>query len=169
VGGMKKPEPVLPLVNLAPGDLYVSREPTVVSTVLGSCVAVCLHSPRHEVGAICHGILPRGKGDRSDCGRFVDCALEYMLNDLYSRFGVESHELVAKLFGGAMNLSGPNGRPPAINVGDRNIDAARKTLQRHRLQIAAEQVGGGVGRRLLFFTHTGRVLLKRLSEFGGGS
>ncbi len=166
--GISHTESGLPLVNLAPGDLYVTNSPTVVSTVLGSCVAVCLHSPRHRVGAICHGILPRGRrNDEIDCGRFVDCALEFMLSDLEARFGVGKHDLVVKLFGGARSLPGNRCRLPAINIGASNIVSARETLERHRLRIAAEQVGGGAGCRLVFFTHTGRVLLKRFVDNNG--
>jgi chemotaxis protein CheD len=46
-------------VNLQPGELHLARSPTVLQTILGSCVGVTFWSKRLGAGALCHGVLPR--------------------------------------------------------------------------------------------------------------
>ena len=47
-------------VYLAPGRLYASAEADQVTTILGSCVAVCLWDPQVRVGGVNHFLLPEG-------------------------------------------------------------------------------------------------------------
>jgi len=43
---------------LLPGQIYMSEEPSRISTVLGSCVAVCLWNSKKKIGAMCHYLYP---------------------------------------------------------------------------------------------------------------
>jgi len=51
-------------IYLQPGDIFISEKSALISTLLGSCVAVTMFSPRLGVGAISHGILPSCKGKK---------------------------------------------------------------------------------------------------------
>ena len=53
----KAPAADLPMVNLHPGELFVAQEPTLITTILGSCVSVCLFCPKQKIGAMCHGVM----------------------------------------------------------------------------------------------------------------
>ena len=100
-------------VYLEPGDFYIGRRPAVVQTVLGSCVAITMHSPQLRYGAICHALLPTGSGHSA--GDHVDEAVVIIYKKMLA-LGARQDELVVKLFGGSRVLSAPaddqNGKPP---------------------------------------------------------
>ncbi|MDX9709480.1 MAG: chemotaxis protein CheD [Trichloromonas sp.] len=150
----------LPKIYLKPGELTINEHPAEVSTVLGSCVAVTLYSPRHIVGAICHAMLPRG-GEGGGF-KYVDGALRHML-DTFDRLGIPRNEIEAKLFGGSDMF--PVLHPTKTNtVGRQNIAMAQQLLQEEGLIPRVADVGGGQGRKLVFYPHTGEVFLKRLGQ-----
>jgi len=134
----------------------------VVSTVLGSCIAVSLFSPRLAVGAICHALLPNGRCE-GGFFKYVDGSILFMLERL-ERLGINHDEIEAKLFGGA-DMFGVESRP-ARSVGRQNLLAARDFLATKGIGLAASDVGGRQGRKLLFYPHTGEILLKKLTTQG---
>jgi len=156
----------LPTVDLKPGEMHVAGTPTLISSVLGSCVSICLYSPEKKIGAMCHCLLPSRKQGRlrshNPCC-CVDSCVSHMVETLASQHGVQRHHLQAKLFGGASVLE--SGSPPAgsnATMGCRNIEAARQVLQEHALKIAAERVGGVQGYRLFFHSGTGEAFLRHV-------
>jgi chemotaxis protein CheD len=150
-------------IYLHPGELCVCDEPTQVITVLGSCVSVTLFNPRLCLGAICHATLPecRTAGNcESVCieaFRYMDCAVRYMLGALRKR-GVLNKEIEIKMFGGADTLISQGSN----TVGSKNVQAALSILQEEHLNVVAMDVGDSFGRKLIFYSNTGEVFLKRL-------
>lgn len=165
---MRSFEADLPVVNLHPGALFVAQEPTLVTTILGSCVSVCLFCPQRKIGAMCHGIMPsRDEQYDQESFRFVDSSVTYMVEVLRQGLGgCHGVDLVAKLFGGAEVLMA-QGRPDVLSIGARNITAAREALSRHGISLSAERVGGREGYRLYFYTHTGEVFVRSVKRSGG--
>jgi chemotaxis protein CheD len=160
----------LPIVNLRPGELHVAREPTLITTLLGSCISVCLYNPKRKMGAICHGVLPcfRNSPQRTSF-HFVDSSIDYMIDVLGTQQKTASEELAAKLFGGANVLAlGARARKKGSTVGDQNIEAARSALRSHGVPIVVERVGGHQGRKLFFYSQTGEVLLRPLRQQPSG-
>jgi chemotaxis protein CheD len=153
-------------VYLKPGEVVVTLKPVLVSTVLGSCVAVTMFSPSRGFGAICHAMLPDNSG-REDDLRYVDTALQY----LYER--VKEHgagnDLVVKLFGGAQMLQVGEYSSAKVSVGDQNVARAEKILDAFGLKISARDTGGPSGRKLFFCTRDGDVFMRRLRSSGYGS
>lgn len=155
-----------PKVFLQTGDCFLGVKPTLVNTVLGSCVAITLCSPQHGIGAICHAFLPSstdyaGHGRDPQVCRFVDTALENMLSSLV-RLRIDPNELVVKVFGGASGIM-TAGRGNLYDIGGRNVRAVREGLMARGLRISKADTGGTQGRKLLFLTHTGDVWVKRLN------
>lgn len=144
---------------LRPGEVFLSDKPTVVTTVLGSCVSVTMFAERLRVGAICHALLPEGSVD--EAFRYVDGSIYYMLAQLKT-LGISRRELEVKMFGGADMLT-INGNA-SVKVGSRNIQVAKEVLKAEGLTLVKEDVGGVVGRKILFHSHTGDVWLKRLNR-----
>lgn len=147
------------LVYLKPTELAMAERPSLISTILGSCVAVTLFSPQSGIGAICHAMLPTGGAPTPF--KFVDGALGHMLQ-WFSEKGVFHRELEAKLFGGADMFTGPTILDRQISVGHQNIQMALRLLTQAHIRLIAQDVGGCTGRKILFRTNTGEVLLKRL-------
>ncbi len=156
----------LPTVHLQPSDLMVAKHPTMLVTILGSCVAVCLYDRRRKVGAMCHGLLPKGKVNMShqDCSRFVDCSIRKMVTGLAEKCGSLPEDLEAKVFGGArMFSSAVEGKSSHMQlVGTENIKSARLALQHFGVRVTAEEVGAAGGYKIFFESHTGKVYCNSL-------
>jgi chemotaxis protein CheD len=151
-------------VFLKPGEIFVSREPTIISTVLGSCVAVTMFSPRARVGAICHATLPeRGGISELAPSHFVSSVVPYMMERL-EKLGVERKEIETKLFGGADMFSAAEGSCTSATVGEKNIKKALEIIKNERLRLLVYNVGGKTGRKLFFYTHTGEIFLRHINK-----
>lgn len=167
---MSQNETDIPRVFLHTGDAYIGVRPTIVSTVLGSCVAISMFSPRKRQGVICHAFLP-SRSEIKDVNepsiqicRYVDTAVDHLLKSM-RRLGVRKNELQVKLFGGSSGLTSSQVRPSsALGIGSRNIEAALVNLEAKGLKPLSMDVGGNLGRKLLFSTYTGDVWIKKLEK-----
>ncbi len=146
-------------IYLLPGQLSIVERPTVISTVLGSCVSVTLFHCRQGFGAMCHAMLPFNRGEQDF--KFVDSSIHHMLAS-FDRRGIPRRELEVKLFGGADMFEPSQAAGSSLTVGRQNIAAATQILAAEGLQLLASEVGGRQGRKLHFQAYTGEVLLKRL-------
>ncbi|QEM67986.1 chemotaxis protein CheD [Geobacter sp. FeAm09] len=149
-------------VYLKPGELFIARCPALVSTVLGSCVAVVLHAPRSGVGGICHAMLPGGDAEHDDF-RYVDKAVPYLYNRINALCG-GAGSIEAKLFGGAAVLNSGVRSEGAPSVGCRNIAAALQALDTLGVKVAAADTGGSRGRKLFFYSHSGEVFVRQVHK-----
>ncbi len=154
---------------LRPGELFFCCEPSLVTTVLGSCVAVTLFNPRLRAGAICHALLADpGKSavapkDHPEPFKYVSLAIPAML-EMFRSLGVRVEETEVKLFGGANVLMNSREAWPEQGIGAVNVQRAQKLLIASNLRVSRSHVGGVLGRKLIFNTATGEVLLKQLSR-----
>ena len=148
-------------IYLKPGELVVTEEPVMVTTVLGSCVSVTMYNARLRAAAICHGMLPHG--GISDNFKYVDTALRYMI-DYFRKRDIGRKEIEVKVFGGADMFNTVGSSTRNFTVGWQNISAATSFLQEYGMAPTASDVGGKKGRKLIFTTDTGIVYLKRLND-----
>ena len=149
----------LPAVYLHPGQLFVATGPAAVTTILGSCVAVCIWDSTLGIGGINHYLLPCGLRTASTGLRYGNVAIESLLEKL-ARAGVRVSNLRAKLFGGACVLDAMRGKEG--HLGDKNVEMARRTLAAVEIPIVASDVGGARGRKLIFHSHDGSARVKLL-------
>jgi chemotaxis protein CheD len=154
----------LPRISVQPGRLYLARNPTILRTILGSCVGVTFWSARLGAGALCHGVLPRCPRDTdgADGHRYVDFSIRYLARQ-FDALGVSREELDVKLFGGADVLPVTAARLAKPTVGALNCQAAWEVLGEEGLRVTASDLGGIRGRTIRFHTGTGEVLLQRLA------
>ncbi len=138
---------------LYPANLYINYEPALVTTILGSCVAVCLFDPIYKIGGINHYMLPFWNGKGLASPKYGNIAIEKLLEKVIQA-GARKHNLQAKVFGGGVVL---NGNFSHYNIGERNIEVAFTTLEEMSINIASSSTGGRKGRKILFDTSTGMV------------
>jgi chemotaxis protein CheD len=147
---------------LHPGEYLATAEDIIISTVLGSCVAVALHDASTGIGGLNHFMLPGELHSRQfyaeESGRYGMYAMELLINEMLKQ-GARRERITAKVFGGGHVLSGG-----AANIPDSNITFAMEFLETERIPVVSSDVGGTDARKVLFFVSTARVLLKR---FGG--
>jgi len=140
-------------IHIIQGDCYVTDEPdTVLTTVLGSCVAACMRDPVLGIGGMNHFLLP-GDGERSRPGeaeRFGVYLMELLVNGLLKR-GATRHTLEAKLFGGARTVQG------FADIGAKNVEFARRFLENESIKYVGGSCGGDQGRRIEFQPSTGKA------------
>lgn len=161
---------ILPDLDLQPGELYLARSPSILRTILGSCVGVAFWSARLGVGALCHGVLPRCPVPRpagfadSEGRRYVDFSIRYLAQQ-FDALGARRQEVLVKLFGGADVLPIDRAYAGRPTVGSQNCQAAVEVLAEEGFRVSAADVGGVRGRRIHFHTGTGEVLLHRLAAW----
>lgn len=140
---------------LFPGTLFVQNREHLVTTVLGSCVAVCLWDQSTGTGGINHYMLPLWNGEGLPTPKYGTIAIEKLLEKMFT-LGCRQENLVAKVFGGANVMENMQGM---YSIGDRNVQLARELLAEKGIPITGADTGGKLGRKLIFNTHTGVVLV----------
>lgn len=149
----KEPTDSLPMQMLYPADIFVDKSPYVISTVLGSCVAVCLYDPLMRMGAINHFILPQWNGYDLSTMKYGNVATIRIVEELLL-YGCKYENIVAKVFGGAEVLTG---MPTNFHIGRRNAQMALEILNEFKIPVVASDLGGNQGRKIIFNTGTGNA------------
>ncbi len=134
-------------VFLHPGDLMVLDRPGTLSTILGSCVAVCLWDADAGCGGMNHYLLPEAPANGAATTRTGDGAMNQLLRSL-QRKGAVTERLRARVFGGATLLV-PIESTAAV-IGRRNVETALSFLRENRIPIVQEVTGGNTGMRIHF-------------------
>lgn len=146
---------------LNPGEMVLAEAPAIVTTVLGSCVSVTLFYPPRALGSICHAVLPGGR--EHDPGKYADQAVRTMI-EFFADLKVHPQELTAKIFGGADMFPPYKGCGRSSSIGAQNVQAALAALSSLGIEPKVSEVGGHLGRKLVFVTHTGEVFIRRISK-----
>jgi len=150
--------PERPMRTLAIGGGDASAEPVVLTTLLGSCVAACLHDPVAGVGGMNHFMLPGEDRGGPLPSRFGVHAMELLINRIM-QLGGDRRRLQAKVFGGGNVLSAFRG---ARSVADANVAFVRRFLETEGIPVVAERLGGTRPVEVRFHTATGRAQVRPL-------
>jgi len=153
--------PLMRRLTVAQGDSIVSGDPDVeFTTVLGSCVAVCLHDGRAGVGGMNHFLLaepaPIANEDARLLNRYGVHSMELLINAMLKQ-GAIRQNLKARIYGGATMRQGLG------EIGNSNIQFARRFLTNENIAILGENVGGVSARRVEFRPAAGLSRCKTVS------
>ena len=145
---------------LYPAALYATKEPTIINTILGSCVAICVWDKVLKTGGMNHYMLPFWNGQGLASPKYGNIAIEKLIQKM-ANMGSHKRSLITKVFGGGevilVNSS-------TFNIGLRNIEIAFSSIQDYKLPIIAKSVGGKLGRKIQFNTLTGEVKMKYIQK-----
>lgn len=148
--------------KILPGQFYVSAQGEMISTVLGSCIAACVRDKVIGVGGMNHFMLPASTnhsswdvGEINSATRYGNWAMEYLINAIF-KLGGRRENLEVKLFGGGQVLAN------MTDIGRRNIEFARDYLAREGIEVVAQDVGDIYPRKVLYFSDTGAVKLRKI-------
>lgn len=145
-------------VYIAQGEHAVLQgADAVISTLLGSCVAVCLWDPVIGVGGMNHFLLPDEGGFPSGMSGYGANAMELVVNGLIQHGAIRSR-FRAKIFGGAEMVAGLSG------IGKMNGAFATRYLERERIPCTSLSLGGTRARRVEFWPADGRARMKFLAD-----
>lgn len=146
--------------NVQPGAWSVETEKPL-STLLGSCVAVCLFDPALKIGGINHFMLPEmGRSKYGDVDSMLsgNFAMEALLNALLAK-GARKARLQAKAFGGGTIIDTDSNSP---NIGMRNASFAKEWLLREGIPLLSSDFLGPWSRKIIFLPFNGEAFCKRL-------
>lgn len=147
---------------LQPGYIYAPQAPMAISTVLGSCVSVCLFDRKQHRGGMNHFRFPLIRDPQkatADYGNVATLALIAMIVDSGSR----AKDLVAQIVGG-----GHNPEVAGEDIGARNVAMARKVLGRRNIRVVSEDTGGARGRKVVFNTANNELAVLKVDNIRKG-
>jgi chemotaxis protein CheD len=150
-------------VKILPGEYYATTDDTLIVTVLGSCVSVCLRDPVVEIGGMNHFLLPSDESTNissvSESARYGVFAMELLINQML-KLGAVKSRLEAKIFGGGNVLRGLT----LNSVGQRNAEFVVDYLKAESIPIIASDLLDEFPRKVYFFPDTGKVLVRKIKS-----
>jgi len=155
--GAQVPPPAVGRHYLLPGQRVVSSYPYEITTVLGTCIAVCLWDPHSGAGGMNHYLLPH-RLDGEASWRFGGTAIPGLIAEVRSLAGPHA-KLMAKVFGG---MQARHGTPVSRDLGLGNAKLAFEILEAEHIPVLASDIGGLRGRKLIFSLPQGEALVKYL-------
>jgi chemotaxis protein CheD len=144
-------------LNINPGGWATDFE-RPISTLLGSCVAVCLYDPKLGLSGMNHFLLPtikKTEASNDDIMLAGDFAMEVLVNAMLDK-GASKTRMVAKAFGGG-NVVGSL----RIDIGDRNAQFAVEWLEREGIPLITSSFGGPWARKVVCVPATGDAFCRR--------
>ena len=153
------------IVSVPMGELRVTQSPGSLSVVLGSCVGVAVYDPQSKIGALAHVVMPRAPADvgMNARGRYADKAVDALIDTLREA-GAEVGTLQGRLAGGASILFASE--RDLFRVAKENVRIARHVLADKGITVVGEDVGGQLGRKVVFDLRDFGMHVKLLSDYG---
>jgi chemotaxis protein CheD len=143
--------PQIPDYFLEPGFILITQQPTCISTVLGTCVSVCLYDRRRQCGGMNHFRFPLTEDRTRSTALYGNVATLSLVRMMLEQGSREKH-LEAQIFGGAYNPD-----VSTTDIGRENVRMAQKALHKYQIRIVSEDVGGMMGRKVVFNTGTAEL------------
>lgn len=151
--------------TLYPGEYYFSNEDVLMYTVLGSCISVCLHDAKNNVGGMNHFMLSGFSNltqgfhtPDAQNTRYGMAAMEMIINGMM-KLGGDRKNFRAKVFGGSNMIKLATG---VSGIADGNIEFAKWFLTSERIPVDSVDVGGDRARKVYFNPFDGKAFLKHI-------
>lgn len=150
-------------VKILPGEYYATTDDTMIVTVLGSCVSVCLRDPKRNIGGMNHFLLPSDGSSAissvSESARYGVFAMELLINQML-KLGADKRRLEAKVFGGGNVLRGFTGQ----SIGERNAEFVIDYLNAEHIPVLASDLLDQFPRKVYFWPETGGVQVRKIKS-----
>ncbi len=142
-----------------PGELIFSKNPVLIKTVLGSCVAVVMFDKVKRFGGLVHYLLPISP-DKSVSTKYGDVAVPTLINKFLNA-GSNKGDLEVSIVGGAFIIFD---QAEIFFIGDRNVEIAQQIVKQNGLRVKSMNVGGEKGRKVVFDTQKGELAVRTLDS-----
>jgi chemotaxis protein CheD len=151
-------------VVLGMGEMQIAKDDATVLTCLGlgSCIALCAYDAKAKIAGMAHIVLPSGEGDAGGQSvKYADSGVPLLINKMIA-MGARKSSLMLKIAGGSQMLSVPGASAARMNIGERNAEEVKNTIEKLGLRIEADDTGGKVGRTVQLMAETGQVVVRRV-------
>lgn len=156
----------LNVVKVGIADVKLVKAPDLIRTSgLGSCVGVVLYDLAREIAGLAHIMLPTSslaKQEEFNQAKYADTALVQLVSMLKEK-GARTASLTAKIAGGAQMFQFTSGSD-MMRIGPRNVEAVKSELEKLRIPILAEDVGGNSGRTIEFDPRKGSLMVRTVNK-----
>ncbi len=142
------------------GEIHIGARPTEISTILGSCVAVCLYDKIQRIGGMNHYLVPLWNENGLQSPKYGNISIPRLIESM-ENIGCHRQNMEAKLFGGGNVI---DIKQEDMMIGRKNILIAKEILREYNISISAQDVGGDRGRRILMRSDTGKIFLKYVQK-----
>lgn len=154
------------IIKVGMADLKTCVSPNGVTTLgLGSCVGVAIRDPVTKIGGLAHVMLPDStaiRNSQQNIAKFADTGIVELIRQM-EKLGAKRSRMVAKLAGGATMFTF-QGHTDMVQVGDRNVEAAKKKLKELNIPILAQDTGANYGRTVTFYPETGEYFIRAVGK-----
>ena len=131
---------------LLAGYIFFNTEPSLISTVVGSSVAVSLWDQKKKYGGMTHFLYPLSQTPEAGTAQYGNIAVRYLVKMLRDE-GTKERDIKAQIFGGAKSST-----LDGAKIARDNIRVARDILRKCKIEVISEDVGGNVGRKIVYNT-----------------
>lgn len=141
---------------LQPGYIFINKDPSVVSAVIGTCIVVSIWDFKKRYGGANHFVQAVAKRKDKATVLYGNIATTTLIEMMIEQ-GSNPADLEAQIIGG--------GIPPhnkSCELGKKNIGIARQRLQKYNIPVVSCDTGGYKGRKLYFHTETGESIVHKV-------
>ncbi len=142
------------------GEIHIGAKPTEISTILGSCIAVCLYDKVAQMSGMNHYLVPLWNENGLQSPKYGNISIPRLIESMLN-VGCEVKNMEAKLFGGGNVIDVCS---EDMMIGRKNILIAKEILREYSIPITAQDVGGDKGRRIMMQSDTGKIFLKYIKS-----
>jgi len=152
--------PTVEEVRVDMADMKIESKHVELLTSVGSCVAICLHDSVHKCGGLAHVMLPTSAQGLYEPlpSKFANTAVPALVKEINAMVGNQTR-FSAKIAGGANMFA--NLGTNHLDIGAKNVRAVKTALDKHKIRLAGEDVGGVHGRRITFDVASGRTIVRQ--------
>lgn len=143
---------------LKPGYIFLPHHPTVISTVLGSSISICLYDKQTGMGGMNHFLFPRREKTQRPTARYGNVAIAALIRMMINS-GSTIKSMEAQIFGGAFHP-----KIMSLDIGKSNLEIARTILKKRKIRIVSEDVQGELGRKIVFNTSSCEIAVLRVER-----
>ena len=148
-------------ITVGIADMKLAQGPggILITYALGSCIGLCFHDSKLQLGALLHIMLPLNmEAGRKNPLKYADTGIRETLRQMAAK-GANKARMTVKIAGGAkmFTVSGGSGLG---NIGQRNIESVQAIMRRENLRLIGQQIGGTVARTLLFDVVSGQACVR---------
>ena len=143
---------------LKPGYIYLPQTSTSISVVLGSSVSVSLFDKKLKSGGMNHFLYPATNKKGKTTALYGNIAVVTLISMMINN-GSKTKHIEAQIFGGAFNP-----KYSEKNIGAHNLAVAREILKSNKINIASEDVGGELGRKVVFDSSNSDIAILKVGS-----
>ncbi len=145
---------------LKPSEIYITNQPYIIRTILGSCVSIIFYHNNSKTIGITHSILPEkkkhiGLSCKKNDFKYTDCSFFYLLKK-FLELKIPLQELKVCLVGGANKNFNSDF---SLNIGKKNYETAFNLINENNLNLIYKNIGGEKGRKIIFYSNSGKIEL----------